>query len=427
MVIFAWVFSGLPYIQFGEFGGSTSKILEVKPPSDLPPGTTLGPLPGQLSQTRVARLVQIPQAHADTAGPNNPAAAASIASSTCSNSVNWGTLTGTPFPTAINDTTYTKITGGNWDAAEVTDELEMSQYGFSFRGTPTGVLVEVLGWSPAGGAHTYTDVRLRTAQGIYVGVDKATGALGTSDPGSSYTSFGSSQDLWTATSTLTESVITSTGFGVALCFTAAGANSNINIDHVRITVTYTPTATLNQSAYKWFGNNSITHTNVGSGAPNNQAAVAPPQGTPLRLRMLLHNSGVDLGVSGTTTKLQFAERSGECDTAFSGESYADLSYTTALAFASTSKGVNAEMLTPFAVFFKPDGLKMYVVEDFSGSGINEYNLSTAWNVSTASFLQVKDISAEGDSPHGLFFKPDGLKMYVTEAVDDEVNEYNLST
>ena len=35
-------------------------------------------------------------------------------------------------------------------------------------------------------------------------------------------------------------------------------------------------------------------------------------------------SSAELSSSGTTSKLQFAERSGTCDTAFSGESYADV-------------------------------------------------------------------------------------------------------
>jgi sugar lactone lactonase YvrE len=88
--------------------------------------------------------------------------------------------------------------------------------------------------------------------------------------------------------------------------------------------------------------------------------------------------------------------------------------------------VNAQDTSPADVFFKPDGIKMYVLGD-SGNGVNEYDLSTAWNISTASFLQVFSVSAQEVVPQGLFFKPDGTKMYIIGVVGDDVNEYDLST
>ena len=91
-----------------------------------------------------------------------------------------------------------------------------------------------------------------------------------------------------------------------------------------------------------------------------------------------------------------------------------------------SFSVAAQETTPRDVFFKPDGLKMYVV-GVSGQDVNEYNLSTAWNVSTAVFVQSFSVSAQEIAPYGFFFKPDGLKMYVIGPVYDYVNEYNLST
>ena len=78
------------------------------------------------------------------------------------------------------------------------------------------------------------------------------------------------------------------------------------------------------------------------------------------------------------------------------------------------------------VFFKPDGLKMYITGQ-SGDDVNEYDLSTAWDVSTASFLQLFSVSAQDTSPQGVFFKPDGLKMYVLGLLNDSVYEYDLST
>jgi len=88
--------------------------------------------------------------------------------------------------------------------------------------------------------------------------------------------------------------------------------------------------------------------------------------------------------------------------------------------------VTAQESSPTGIFFKPDGTKMYVVGS-SGDDVNEYDLSTAWDISTASYLQNFSVSAQEASPQGIFFKPDGTKMYVVGSSGDEVNEYDLST
>jgi hypothetical protein len=69
---------------------------------------------------------------------------------------------------------------------------------------------------------------------------------------------------------------------------------------------------------------------------------------------------------------------------------------------------------------------MYVI-GLSGDDVNEYDLSTAWDVSTASYLQNFSVSAQESAPYGVFFKPDGLKMYIIGFLGDDVNEYDLST
>ena len=90
------------------------------------------------------------------------------------------------------------------------------------------------------------------------------------------------------------------------------------------------------------------------------------------------------------------------------------------------KSISAQDRNPRGLFFKPDGTKMYFT-GFSGGDVNEYNLSTAWDVSTAVFLRVKSVSAQDNLPFDVSFKPDGLKMYVLGSADGEVNEYDLST
>jgi hypothetical protein len=88
--------------------------------------------------------------------------------------------------------------------------------------------------------------------------------------------------------------------------------------------------------------------------------------------------------------------------------------------------VTAQETTTAGLFFKDDGTKMYVVGS-SGDDVNEYNLSVAWDISTAVFLQLFSVAAQETTPQGLFFKPDGTKMYIVGSSGDDVNEYNLST
>tara|TARA_R110000744_G_scaffold85144_1_gene166442 strand:+ start:154 stop:1311 length:1158 start_codon:yes stop_codon:yes gene_type:complete len=88
--------------------------------------------------------------------------------------------------------------------------------------------------------------------------------------------------------------------------------------------------------------------------------------------------------------------------------------------------VNSQDTAPTGIFFKPDGLKMYVLGNTSNE-LNEWNLSTAWNISTATYVQTFSVNSQETAPYGVFFKPDGLKMYVVGVSGRDVNEYNLST
>jgi 6-phosphogluconolactonase (cycloisomerase 2 family) len=91
------------------------------------------------------------------------------------------------------------------------------------------------------------------------------------------------------------------------------------------------------------------------------------------------------------------------------------------------KNVSAEEINPTGVEFKPDGTKMYVIGS-TGDDVNEYDLSTAWDVTTASYVQNFSVSAQaGTSPAKVRFKDDGTKMYVLSSSNDEVYQYSLST
>lgn len=93
------------------------------------------------------------------------------------------------------------------------------------------------------------------------------------------------------------------------------------------------------------------------------------------------------------------------------------------AYSGVSFSVAAQEAIPTGVAFKADGTKMFIIGS-SGDDINEYALSTPWDISTASFTANTSVAAQTSSPRDLYFKPDGLKAYVVAPTF--VYEYNVS-
>lgn len=75
--------------------------------------------------------------------------------------------------------------------------------------------------------------------------------------------------------------------------------------------------------------------------------------------------------------------------------------------------------------FKPDGSLMYVTGGSGGSyKIATYELSAAWDLSTASELNTISIA----SPGGIRFKPDGTSVFILDFTNpDSIKEYTLAT
>jgi len=82
---------------------------------------------------------------------------------------------------------------------------------------------------------------------------------------------------------------------------------------------------LEQVAYRWFVNTDST--DVGSAAVMNQRIIAPRQGSPFRLRLLVHVYDDNLAINATQSALQISTTTDECDLGFSGETYNDVSST----------------------------------------------------------------------------------------------------
>ena len=97
----------------------------------------------------------------------------------------------------------------------------------------------------------------------------------------------------------------------------------------------------------------------------------------------------------------------------------------------TGFSVSVQDSKPQGIAFNNDGTKMFVVGD-NDNDINEYTLSTGFDVSSASFVDGNgdgtgfDISGQDTAPRGLTFNNDGTKMFVAGNIGNDINEYTLS-
>ena len=80
---------------------------------------------------------------------------------------------------------------------------------------------------------------------------------------------------------------------------------------------------------------------------------------------------------------------------------------------------------PVDLAFNTDGTKMFVL-GARGDDVNEYTLSTGFDVSTASFVDSFSVAGQANNPEAIAFNTDGTKMFVVGAIGDDVNEYTLS-
>ena len=95
-------------------------------------------------------------------------------------------------------------------------------------------------------------------------------------------------------------------------------------------------------------------------------------------------------------------------------------------YSGLSKSVTGEESAPTGLFLSPDGLNMYV-NGTTGDDVNQYTLSTAWDISTASYVRTFSTAAQDLTPNDIFFKPDGLSMYIMGLANDTVFQYTLSS
>jgi len=135
------------------------------------------------------------------------------------------------------------------------------------------------------------------------------------------------------------------------------------------------------------------------------------------------NGGRGLFFKPDGTKFYIAGSGGNDINEYSMSTAWDLSTAT----YTTVFSVLSEDTTPGEIFFKSDGTKMYVLGD-STNIMYQYSLSTAWDVSTASYDSVSlNVLPQEGNLYGLYIKPDGTKFYISGEGNDSVFQYSMST
>jgi len=94
-------------------------------------------------------------------------------------------------------------------------------------------------------------------------------------------------------------------------------------------------------------------------------------------------------------------------------------------YDTVSRDISPQVFSALSLAFSADGQKLYA-SDNGNDNIEQFSLSDAWDLSTASYDSVTLDVTDG-TPRQMAFSPEGLKMVYIGGSDDRVYQYNLST
>ena len=91
-----------------------------------------------------------------------------------------------------------------------------------------------------------------------------------------------------------------------------------------------------------------------------------------------------------------------------------------------SFSVATQETVPSGLAFSKSGDKMFIVGS-NGDDVNEYTLTTAWDISTASFVDSFSVISQEANPQDIWFDSSGKTMFIVGQAGDDVNVYKLTT
>ena len=136
----------------------------------------------------------------------------------------------------------------------------------------------------------------------------------------------------------------------------------------------------------------------------------------------INSIGVAFKTDGT--KMYTLDLNGDDVAQYSLTSAWDVSTATS---DSKTFDVGSQDTDPYEISFKSDGTKMYILGTANDT-LYQYSLSSAWDVSTASYDSVSfSFTSQTLQPYGMDFSPDGTKLYIADYQNVRVLQYELST
>ena len=108
----------------------------------------------------------------------------------------------------------------------------------------------------------------------------------------------------------------------------------------------------------------------------------------------------------------------------------DITTATFTPSPNNPRPIGMQESSPLGLSFSNDGMRMFTTGTGGGAEINQYDLGTAFDITTTTFTPSANnpfsISAQDATPSEITFSNNGLRLFVTGASGSEVNQYNLS-
>ena len=97
-----------------------------------------------------------------------------------------------------------------------------------------------------------------------------------------------------------------------------------------------------------------------------------------------------------------------------------------ISYTSRSLDFSAKEATPRGISFNATGTKLFITGQ-QNEDILEYDLSTGFNLSTATFNGAFDVSSYADKPTDIIFNNDGSKAFLARASSNGIQSFSLSS
>ena len=202
---------------------------------------------------------------------------------------------------------------------------------------------------------------------------------------------------------------------------ASSANDDYQGWHVDITkdggyvISGAYGASTKGGAYDWKNNGEVTYTLDGSAYVEAHSGISGTDNQPVAF---LQNA------AGTKSFLLGDQNNKIYQYTMSVANSVNSSNMT---YDSVSFDLSSQMSTPFGMRWNNDGTKIFVL-DRSSRYVYEYNLSTAYDITSMSYTSGDRFYITSDAdPQGIDFKPDGTKMYIVHKNAGQIGSYTLST